>query len=254
MHIYFTLRPINSFIEIPLHYNHIVQAAIYNAIEPELAAFLHEKGYESGGRKFKLFAFSRLMGRYQINKEKNTIRFIDEIKLVISSPVDEFCQSIANGMLTKGRIWLGSADAEVEKMVVQQFKVEEERAALRTLSPVVAYSTLLRPDGRKFTCYFQPGEPDYDTLVENNLRKKYQAFYRKDAPPGEVNVRRLGRGDMRLIKYKNTVIKGYSGKLVLTGPKELLAIAEDAGIGSKNSQGFGCVEGLLGYNSQGNHA
>lgn len=244
MHIYFTLRP-NGSLEIPLHYNHIVQAVIYNSVEPEVAAFLHEKGYESGNRKFKLFAFSKLFGRFQINKEKKTINFTDEVKLVISSPVEKFCQSLANGILTKGRLRFGSAEVEVGKMVVQQLKATGERAVLRTLSPVVVYSTLLRPDGRKYTCYFGPGEPDYDALVENNLRKKYHAFYGIEALPGPVKVRKLGRGDMRLVSYKDIVIKGYTGKVVLTGPKELLQMAVDAGLGSKNSQGFGCVE-LLG--------
>ena len=241
MHIYLTLRA-NGKLEIPLQYNHMVQAAIYGAIAPELAAFLHDRGFRSGSRRFTLFAFSRLTGRFRIDKEKGTISFEDEAKLVVTSPVDEFCQSVANGMLTKGGIRLGRCEAEVEKMSVRQFKVDGERVMLRTLSPVVVYSTLLRPDGRKYTCYFQPGEPDYELLVGNNLRKKYRAFYGKDAPAGELQVRRLGQVRQHVLSYKGTVIKGYSGRLVLTGPAELLQMAVDAGLGSKNGQGFGCVE------------
>lgn len=241
MHIFFSLKSYGM-LEIPLQYNHIVQAAIYNAIEPELAAFLHEKGYQSGNRIFKLFVFSRLMGRFDISKEKNMISFNEGIKLIISSPVDEFCQSVANGLLTKGCIRLGNNDVEVEKMMVQQLKVEAEQVVLRTLSPVVAYSTFLRPDGRKYTCYFQPGEPDFDPLIENNLRRKYQAFFGKEAPAGVVKVRRLGQVRQHVMSYKGTVVKGCSGRLAVTGPVELLQMAVDAGIGSKNSQGFGCVE------------
>lgn len=241
MHIYFTLRS-NGYLELPINYNHILQAVIYKAIEPELAAFLHEKGYSSGNRIFKLFTFSRLSGRFQINKPRNTISFPEGVKLTTSSPVEEFCQSIANGLLTKGRIQLGNSVGEVEKITVKNSLVEQERVVLRTLSPVVVYSTLLRPDGRKYTCYYQPGEPDYDALIGNNLRKKYQAFYGSDAPSGEVKVKKLGQMRLHVMSYKDTVIKGYSGKLVLTGPKELLQMGVDAGIGSKNSQGFGCVE------------
>jgi len=229
-------------LEIPLQYNYIIQGIIYNSIEPELAAFLHEKGYESGTRKFKLFTFSRLLGKFQLDRKKSTIRFTDNLQLIISSPVDEFCQSIANGMLTRDRIRFGDNDAEVQKMMVQQFNVDKQEVVVRTLSPIVVYSTLLRPDGRKYTCYFQPGEPDYDHLVENNLRKKHNAFYGGQAPTGEVKVKKLGQMKLHVVNYKNTVIKGYSGKLALTGPKELLQMAVDAGIGSKNSQGFGCVE------------
>lgn len=241
MHIDFTLRS-NENMEIPITYNHIVQAAIYSAIDPELATFLHEIGYSSGNRIFKLFTFSRLSGRFQVNKVRNTIIFLEGIKLTISSPVGKFCQSIANGILTNGGIQLGQNTAELEKMMVKEFNVERERVVLRTLSPVVVYSTLLRPDGRKYTCYYQPGEPDYDISVENNLRKKYMALYGIEAPYGEVKVKKLGQIRLHVMKYKDTVIKGYSGKLVLTGPKELLQMGVDAGIGSKNSQGFGCVE------------
>ncbi len=241
MHIYFTMR-FNGNKEIPLHYNHLVQSVVYSAIDPELAAFLHDHGYQSGSRRFTLFTLSRLSGRFRMNKDKGTISFDDQVRLVVSSPVDEFCQSIANGMLTKGSIRLGRCEAEVEKMSVQQYKVGGERVLLRTLSPVVAYSTLLRPDGRKYTCYFQPGEPDYDLLVGNNLRKKYQAFYGKEAPDGEVKIRRVGQVRQHVMNYKGTVVKGYSGRLSLTGPVELLQMAVDAGLGSKNGQGFGCVE------------
>ena len=189
-----------------------------------------------------MFTFSRLMGRYQINKYTNSIRFFDDIKVIISSPVNEFCNSVANGILSKRWLDFGKNKVEAEKMLVRQYSVDKQEVKIKTLSPVVAYSTFLRPDGRKYTCYFQPGEPDYDRLISNNLRKKYQAFYNEEAPAGEVKVEKLGQVKMHVMKYKSTVIKGYSGKLLLTGPKELLQITVDAGLGSKGSQGFGCVE------------
>jgi len=241
MYIYFTLSTDGN-LEIPLQYNHIVQAMIYDSIDPKLAAFLHKKGYQTGSRVFKLFAFSRLLGTFQIDKNKNLIRFKDKVTLIVSSPVGEFCQSIANGILSKGKLRLGQQEVEVEKMTVEQHNIQEKQVVLKSLSPVVVYSTFLRPDGRKYTCYFQPGETDHELLLEENLRKKHQAFYGTEAPPGKLIVKRLGRGQMRLVKYKDIVIKGYSGRLVLTGPRELLQMAVDAGIGSKNSQGFGCVE------------
>lgn len=241
MHIYFTLRPRGELI-LPVHYNHIVQGAVYKAVDPELASFLHEHGYDSSGRRFKLFTFSRLTGPFQLDREKKTFAFTGDIELTVSSPVEEFCRSIASGLLTRGVLRLGRGEVEVEKMVVQQFGVTEEEIKVQTLSPVVAYSTLLRPDGRKYTCYYQPGEPDFTPLIEGNLRKKFKALYGREAPPGEVQVRKLGRVQLNIVEYKGTVIKGYSGRLLLTGPQELLQLAVDAGLGSKNAQGFGCLE------------
>lgn len=231
-----------SEIVLPLHYNHIVQAAIYNSIDPELAAFLHEKGFTDGKRAFKMFSFSNLRGQYSLNKTQKTIKFTNEINLTISSPVEEFCQSLVNVLLKKGYMRLGHSEVEVEKVHVENFKMEREEIKLKTLSPVVLYSTLLRPDGRKYTCYFQPGEPDYERVLNINLKNKYRAFYNVEPPVDEVQVKALGRQKLNVVRYKDTIIKGYSGKLLLTGPRSLLQVAVDSGLGGKNAQGFGCVE------------
>ncbi|MHB1654582.1 MAG: CRISPR-associated endoribonuclease Cas6 [Desulfitobacteriaceae bacterium] len=37
-------------------------------------------------------------------------------------------------------------------------------------------------------------------------------------------------------------MKGYSGMMELSGPPPLLQVAIDAGLGSKNAQGCGCLE------------
>lgn len=141
---------------------------------------------------------------------------------------------------------LGAQELEIDRINVRQYEVRQNKVMVRTLSPVVLYSTLLRPDGRKYTVYFQPGETDYTRLFNENLRKKYRALYGTGEPEGEVEIRPIGTQRMKIINYKNTVIKGYAGKLLLIGPKELLQLAVDGGIGSKNSQGFGCVEVLDG--------
>jgi len=207
-----------------------------------MASFLHEKGFLDGKRIYKMFAFSLLQGLFAIDKKCNSIKFTSEIKLTVSSPMDEFFQSLVNTLLSKRYIKLGEAELTVEKVYAQKFKVEKEEVSIRTLSPVVLYSTLLRPDGRKYTCYFQPSESDYDKLLNSNLQKKYRAFYGTEPPAGEVRAKALGRQRMSIINYKGTIIKGYSGKLLLTGPVPLLQLAVDGGLGGKNAQGFGCVE------------
>jgi len=216
-------------LELPIHYNHMVQGALYNSIDNDLAEFLHDKGFMMGNRTFKMFSFSRLNGPFQLNREKNKITFTGKIKLVVSSPIDDFCQSLVNILLTRGSMLFGKPKLEVSKVYIKKMEVSGE-------------NTLLRPDGRKYTCYFQPGDPDYERLLGENLRKKYQAIYGKEAPSGEVKVKALGRQKLGVIKYKGFIIKGYSGKIQLTGPQSLLQMGVDSGLGSKNSQGFGCVE------------
>lgn len=244
IHLEISIKSQRELVVLPIHYNYLVQSAIYNSIDSDLAHFLHEKGYVDGSRSFKLFSFSLLQGTYQMNRAKKTIAFERDINLTVSSPLPDFCQSLLNILLTRGCLYLGARELEIERINVRQFHVKENQVSVRTLSPTALYSTLFRPDGRKYTAYFQPGEPDYSRLFNENLHKKYRAFFGLEGPTGKVVVRSLGLQKLRIINYKDTVIKAYSGKLFLKGPKELLQLAIDGGIGSKNSQGFGCVEML----------
>jgi CRISPR-associated endoribonuclease Cas6 len=241
MNIHVNLIPESGSLILPINYNHMLQSAIYSSIGPEIAQFLHDKGYVVGNRIFKLFCFSRLEGKYSIDFTTKTITFLNKIKLIISSPIDNFCESLINTMLTKGQIELYKTKLNIESICVSKNVVQNEMIRCQVLSPITVYSTLFRPDGRKYTCYFQPGDPDYNLLIEMNLRKKYLIVNGVEAPEGEVSVKRLGRGRMEIVQYKDTIIKGYMGNILLRGPSALLQLALDAGIGSKNSQGFGCI-------------
>ncbi len=246
MHLTIHFKHDKNDLVLPIHYNYLIQAALYNSIDPELASFLHEKGFLAGNRVFKMFAFSLLRGRFVLDKEHKLIRFTDEVQLTVSSLVEEFCQSLVNILLSRGFIILGKTELTVEQVYARKFMVEKEEILIRTLSPIVLYSTLLRPDGRKYTCYFQPGEPDYNKLLNRNLQKKYRAFYGTEPPCKEIRTKALGNQRMSIINYKDTIIKGYSGRLLLTGSIDLLQLAVDGGLGGKNAQGFGCVEMLRG--------
>lgn len=226
-------------IRLPIHYNHLVQAMIYQSMDREFAEFLHEHGYEVNKRKFKLFTFSRLLGQYKILGSE--ILFSPPINLIIASPLKEFSQYLLNGLLTLGVIRLGKSELYIKKAVMEAPEAKS-KITIKLLSPVVAYSTLLKPEGGKYTCYFQPGEQEFVRLAEENLRRKYQAVYKCEPPTGEIQIWCLRPPRLNLIKYKNFTIKGYSGILKMQGPQPLLQMAIDAGLGSKNSMGFGCGE------------
>lgn len=228
-------------IRLPIHYNHLLQSLIYHSMAGEFAEFLHDQGYEVEKRKFKLFTFSRLLGPYRITGPE--ILFTPPVRLIISSPLKEFCQYLLNGLLSQGSVRLGQNEINVEKVSVSSPEAQSE-IKVKLLSPVVAYSTFLKPEGGKYTCYFQPGEQEFNRLAEENLRKKYQAFQGKVPPAGKVQIKCIKPPRLHLLKYKNLVIKGYSGFLSLQGPQPLLQMALDAGLGSKNSMGFGLLEML----------
>lgn len=228
---------------LPVHYNRQLQGMIYQNIDSELAAFLHDQGYSDGSRRFKLFTYSRLRGKYSLDLKEKTITFPQGAVLYISSPIKEFCTSLMGSML-QHPLRLGALQVNADKIYVEKQPITEESITVNTLSPVVVYSTLTMADGTKYTHYFQPGEKHFSKLLAENLRKKYLSYYRRPAPAGDVTVKVLNRPQQNITKYKQTIIKGYSCKLQLNGPKELLELAVDAGVGAKNSQGFGCLQVL----------
>lgn len=245
MHTYIKLRMDPSSPAIPIHYNYLIQSAIYAALPEDMAARLHDGGFQSGKRSFKMFSFSRLLGRFSLDRTAGTIAFPEGVSLVITSPDTELFLSLINNLLTKSSVRLGQSIFYVEEVRFDEQKAEGDVLTVRTLSPVVVYSTLLRPEGGKYTCYYQPGEREFDRLVTANLVKKYEAFYGRRAPEGEIHARPLNRPRLHVTSYKNTVVKGYTCRLRLNGPRDLLQMALDAGLGGKGSQGYGCVEKVV---------
>lgn len=242
MHAYIRMKTNTSSAVINIQYNYLVQGAIYSALPEDMAVQLHDGGYVAGKRRFKMFSFSRLLGKCTVDGKAGAITFHGDVSLVVTSPDMKFFLTLINNLLTKSHIRIGESLFHVEEVRFDEQLAEGEILTVRTLSPVVVYSTLLKPEGGKYTCYYQPGEGEFDKIVTANLRKKYEAFYNRQPPPGEVSARPLDRPRLHVTYFKGIVVKGYTCRLRLAGPRELLQMALDAGLGSKNAQGYGCVE------------
>lgn len=229
-------------ITLPINYNHMVQAMIYNQLDKEVSEFLHEEGFRKEKRIYKLFTFSRLKGSYNLDRKNGQIKFNGPIKLIISSPYSDFSSSVGNSILSNRTIRLGSNELEVKELAVEREIVNNDEIKIETMSPITAYSTLFRKDGKKFTYYFNPQEKEFSEIISNNLKNKYKAFYMKEPPEEIVEVESIDKSKMSIINYKGFIIKGYMGKFYMRGPRELLQMGVEAGIGGKNSQGLGCIK------------
>lgn len=229
-------------IALPVSYNEIIQGFIYRNIEESLAEDIHNRGFTFEKRNFKLFTFSRLLGKTRINKDLFSIS--TPFKLIISSPYKEILQSLAENLIKKQELRLGDNELYLESISVSFAPEMKDTVSIRMLSPVTVYSTLTTPDGRKKTYYYNPKEKEFSELIRQNIIKKYLAFYSKPPSSQEFAIEpvKVTREDEKIISYKGFIIKGWMGRYRLSGAKELLQLAYDAGIGAKNSQGFGCFE------------
>ena len=247
---------------LPIHYNKIIQGFLYNSISDELADKLHNEGYPYEKRQFKLFTFSRILGRYRLNKWDGTIEFSSPSKLIVSSPVERFVQELGNEFLRSGLLHLGQNEVSVEQVNIQLMPVFSEKMRIRMLSPITIYSTLKKADGSSKTYYYSPFESEFSELLEANLKKKASiiseyndcsvtvasslcgdiAKNKIDEYSFTIEPTRVRNNDQKILTYKGFVIKCWMGEYKIIGSPQLYRVAYDAGLGGKNSQGFGCFE------------
>jgi len=231
----------DGILSLPIHYNYQVQGFLYGNITDELGAFLHDEGFVYGKRRFKMFTFSRLRGEYELRGDRIEFRS-PPVRLTISSPYGRFIEEFANTLLRNAELELGGHRIHVCSIRVHPELEIGEEVEVKTLSPVVVYSTVHTKEGKKKTFYYSPYETEFEDLVDKNLRKKYEAFFGKPARARKLKMEPIKRPVEKIVKYRETVIKGWMGRFVLKGNRKLLKLGYECGIGSKNSQGFGMVE------------
>jgi len=227
---------------LPLHYNELVQGMIYRNLEEALAGWLHDGGIPLGKRHFKLFTFSRLLGRYRIAGD--LITFTGPVRLHVGSVHERMLQSLAEHLLRRPEVRLGEGICEVVRIEVEPSPEVVFPVKVRTLSPITVYSTLSMADGRKKTYYYSPFEREFGEQLLANLERKALALAQEggDLEGAFIRPFRVDKRNLKIMKYRDTVIKAWTGVYELNLPDPLFSLAYDAGLGAKNSQGFGMVE------------
>ncbi|RLB06278.1 MAG: CRISPR-associated endoribonuclease Cas6 [Deltaproteobacteria bacterium] len=234
----------NSPIKFPIQYNHLLQAFIYRHLSSELSDFLHQEGFLYGKRRFKLFTFSNLMGKYRIHKKEGVIEFFPPFKLVVSSPVERFIQELAEILIRRSEVDLIGQKVLIEGIEVHFTPSIDGDLLIKMLSPMTMSSTLRTPDGRSKRYYYSPFEREFSTLMERNIQKKYELIHNSPADGLHLEVipERVDKSCEKILNFKGTVVKAWRGTYRLRGSPELLHTAYECGLGVKNSQGFGCFE------------
>ncbi|HDN84148.1 CRISPR-associated endoribonuclease Cas6 [Candidatus Aerophobetes bacterium] len=244
-----TFQALDFPVELPLSYNYAVQSFIYHHISSNLADFLHNKGYRYEKRVYRLFTFSRLTGKYKIEEKDGKIVFTEPFKLQISSPVSDFLQEFAETLARSQDVIIKGNHLIVSSIEVHFSPPPTSSALIRMLSPVTIYSTLLTPNGKKKVYYYSPFEPEFSQLIQKNLIKKYVSFYNKTPTSDDFKIFpvKVNKGSEKIIRYTpkkgpETIVKGWMGVYRIQGNPELIALAYDAGLGSKSPQGFGMFD------------
>ena len=229
---------------LPKEFNYLTQALIYRLIDKLPAEWLHDKGFKAEKRSFKLFAFSSILEKGRFNTKDKIFIFPQEVSFYVSSPVGWILEQVARNTVLSEKIMFGENRMRISTMeVLADEKIMVNKIRVNALTPIETHSTLLKADGAKKTYYYSPAETEYGELINENLRKKWYAFYKEECPYTiKISPVKMEHCRERIRSFKGTVIKGWTGHFRLEGEPEFLQFALAAGLGSRNSVGFGFVE------------
>ncbi|MGB9977454.1 CRISPR-associated endoribonuclease Cas6 [Thermovenabulum sp.] len=231
---------------LPVHYNYIIQSFIYNNLSKEFSDFLHNQGFKLGSRSFKLFTFSRLLGKFEMLPQQK-IKIFSPFDIIVSSPVDKFIRDFASSLMKNDNFSFLGQRIEVQNIsVISELDRLEGNIEIliKMLSPVVVYKTFMNGSDKK-TYYFSPEEEKFSKLIKENLLKKAELLQLNNIENIDLKISpvyEMNQNYCKIIKYKGTVIKGWMGIYRIQTDTKLFKVAYDSGLGSKNSQGFGCFE------------
>jgi CRISPR-associated endoribonuclease Cas6 len=238
--------PDDNVIRLPLHYNKAVQGLIYHLIGDYMPD-LHDKGYVMQGRVFRLFVFSRILGEIK-GRSGEAILFGSPIKIKISSLIPSFLELMGNRFLQAQGLSLHTCQLKVNSVSIKKNPDFSAGAIIvRSLSPITVYSTLAAGDGRKKTYYYHPREKEFAEQITGNIFKKAMLLgISTDGAVFQIEPYKIGSSDRKTMYYNNFVITGWMGQYkITTSDPELFSVAYDAGLGAKNSQGFGMIEKVV---------
>lgn len=211
---------------------------IYALIEDRFPD-LHDIGFEYEKRRLKLFTFSQIYSqKYQIDGK--FINFTPTIYLFVSSPIDELVDVLANKMLRKEELRIGNNYFTLSRIdpIIENF--DDCSIKVKTVSPITVYTT--SEDGH--TYYHSPDERIFDSLIKSNIQKKaFILGLNTDEKNINFSIESLNsdKKNSKVTFYKNFLIRGWTGNFKIQGDQRLLKVALSAGLGAKNSQGFGMI-------------
>lgn len=247
---------------IPVNYQYPLSSWIYHTIAEgnhEFSRFLHDTGFISGVKSYKLFTFSQLTFPPKGFRVENDRLHIlgNKCYLIISfmapSAVEHFIRGIfANQEFTISD-QLSRASFKVNNVEILPEPVFSNSMNLRCISPVVIGKHV---EQCKTAEYLAPGHISFNQILGDNLIHKFTAAVQAGLmtiPPvntdlnSELSAEVLKKPRKWGVTIKantpaQTKIIGYTFDFRIIAPSELIQTGYICGFGEKNAMGMGCVE------------
>ena len=240
---------------LPMDYQYYISAWIYKVLgkaDAGFAGFLHSEGYRDGAKSFKLFCFSPLnFGKPTLWKEKTLFEIHQEnVTLSVSFYLPDAAERFIVGLFNNQQAYFGDRFNGIDLTVVQIERLPEAVVAptvhYRALSPVVISA---RSEEARYARYLSPTDEGYALMVKNNLTQKWATIPGALMLPEPFDFEMVvtSQPKSKLVTMKpgtpqQSKVRGYVYEFDLTAPEALHQLIGSAGIGEKNSTGFGWCE------------
>ncbi len=258
MRVKLTLLALKDNTYLPLNYNHALAGMIYSVLgnaSTNFATMLHDQGFGSDGRKFKLFTFSRLMLQNSLIEGERIWLRNPTLSFFISSPLADFVDYFVAGLFESKAFSLAGAQFHLEQAETMPIPHFSSPSYFRAISPIT--ESVRDEDNR--VRYLDPND-DWSAVIEHNLVRKYLALYGK--PPMDTTLRwswdeaylavqaKRNKRASALIKIMDKEgraiqVRGWLAPFTIAGNPELIALGYETGFGSRNSMGFGMAETVI---------
>ena len=227
---------------LPMGYNHLLHGLIYKmfSLDKDFSNFLHDEGVEMFGRTFRPFMFSRLKqldGNSIYNKEEKSITYNGLVEFEIRS-VEDYSIDIICAYLEQNQVvQIGWHMAEVIGYSVVQKRHFGKAHYIRMITPITVHVT--SESGQSY--FFKPDSEEFYNRIVLNAQKKFYVIAEKEAE-FMIYPEKVREQDRNVTSFHSARIEGYKGMYRIEGDGDIIDFLYYAGLGERNSQGFGMFE------------
>lgn len=205
----------------------------------------------SGRERYKLFAFSSLIGEGSLRQGR--LVFEEDVHWFLATPLAFVADALLRAIRQAGAVRLGRIDLPVSGLQVLTEPPVGESVTCVLLSPLVVTAPDSAAGQRRYLTR-EDGIVVTEARLRTNLLAKHRALYGTE--PADAEFRFAWAADsqawptpdrptrlVRLSGSRQAVVRvrGSLGAVTLAGSAELLRLALHAGLGQHNASGMGFV-------------
>lgn len=247
MRVKVTLKSRKLPVRIPVNYQHFILRNILEYYEPIRSRLHLENELKHSERVldfFKYLCFSHLHLFKPHFEDGNLVATKEKVWFYISSPLDSLVAHLFTMNLVGREFEVGEQVFFIESVELVNAPNFKRKIIGETLSPI---SLSMLYDDRPSPTYLNWNDQNWVNYIRKNLIRKYELIYGKrpanaslefiwDFSKGEPRSRLITLEKLNETEFK---VRGWMGKFLLKGDRNILKIAWDWGLGEKNYLGFG---------------